>query len=203
MGNTHGIPAASNDEWVVLVMPRNGCQAILVPPDHDADARLVDLGNTPRASSGCDRGRGLVPRREYDEKLRQFNATIGGGRRRVTTVASVGIALVVVLPHALRLLSEDIEVWMYLVASYVPILLLMTYMCRHYAAESGKVTALFDPWRERFGIEVAWYRGGKHAASRLGFKLPTTAPPMVEDHDEETMSMAPFESGDLRSQLAA
>ena len=209
MGNSHGIPASSNDEWVVLPLPvtcGSRCGgALVIPPDHDADARLVDDG-PPLASRGEVRrdGVGLVPRRDYDEKIRGFNAVVGGGRRGMMLVFWVGIAFVLVVPNVLRFLGRDIEVWMYSVAAYVPVTFLLAYTCYYYHVERGKVKALFEPWRTRYGIESEWFGGTKHEAPRLGFRLPRRklSPSPAHDGRMVTIPLGTPEDGGLRAQLA-
>lgn len=179
MGNTYGIPATSNDEWVVINIPRtcesHYCGALVIPLDHDTDARLVDnvsvspLGGRNRNEGG---GFGIVPRYEYDAKIRDFNNTIGGGRQRMMQITLVTILFVAIAPNCLRFISDDIEIWMYLVAAYVPIVIVLFFVFHSFSAERRKVKELFVPWKTQYGIDVEWFKGSKTAGAQLGFKLP-------------------------------
>ena len=167
MGNSHGIPAVSNDEWAVIALPKtcrsHFCGSLRIPPDHVANARLVDDGPS-RATDGDDSGpcAGLVPRREYDTRIHRFNTEIGGERRQTLRTFWAGLAVATVAPQALRLVGKDLEVWMYLAATYGPLLPLLAYVGQRGRAERRRVRALFEPWRARFGVvEVEWSAGTK------------------------------------------
>ena len=67
-----------------------------------------------------------------------------------------------------------IELWMYIVAAYVPMIFLSVVLFKFYGSEPRKVKELFDPWKTRYGIEVEGFMGFEPQAPRLGLKLPTT-----------------------------
>lgn len=177
MGNTYGIPATSNDEWIVINIPRtcksHFCGTLVIPLDHDTDARLVDnvspIGGRNRNEGG---GVGIVPKHEYDAKIRDFNNAIGGGRQRMMHIAWVSILVVAIVPNCLRFISDDIEIWMYFVVAYVPIIFVLFFIFHYLHTERRKVKELFDPWKTQYGIDVEWFKGAKHTGARLGFKLP-------------------------------
>lgn len=179
MGNTQGIPASSNDDWVVVPIRRTWftglCGKIEIPLDDDKyDSRLV---NNPIASQGLSsnggRERGIIPKHEYNNKIQEFNTKIGLGRMRMLQIFWFCLIIAFVLPQVMlmRFLSQDTEVWIFMVLTYIPLVLLSAYNFRHMKKENEKVKEIFEDWN-RFGVEVEWYYGSKHDAARLGFKLP-------------------------------
>jgi len=178
MGNTYGIPAISSDEWVVINIPRtcksHFCGALVIPLDHEADSRLVDKVQVSVPSS--PRTVGIVPQHEYDAKIQNFNHTIGRGRQRMMQTVWVSILFVAIVPNCLRFVSDDIEIWMYFVVAYVPILLLFGFIFYYFSNERRKVKELFASWKTQYGIDVEWFQGSKVAGARLGFKLPQSLP---------------------------
>ncbi|EJK75620.1 hypothetical protein THAOC_02652 [Thalassiosira oceanica] len=195
MGNQGSVPKQSNEEWIVLTVPKScklQCCGYFELTKENIDGRLIQ--DIYQRAGG---GKGLVPavrktpspcsslfffltavalqslKNEVDSKFEEFNSQIGRGRMRVVQCMWLTIFLVATIPHLMRYLLKDQEniVPLVLLTTYIPMIASVGLLYRHIRKEKERVREIFGGW-QRYGIEqVEWIAGSKHVPPRLGFKI--------------------------------
>ena len=130
------------------------------------DERLVAAGHSATS-------RGLVPRHEYDAKIKEFQRVVGGQRRQMAMIQWQCFGIIAVVPHTLvRLLGEDVASWLMFAATMVPLVAIGVYLSTKVKAQREMAKKIFAPWKTIYGIDVEWWPGSKHKPPRLSFRLP-------------------------------
>ena len=117
MGNLSSLPSKSNDDWIVITIPKTCTLSLcgqfeLPTTEYIEDNRLIQ---------DVYQRKGLVPRHEVEAKFETFNHRIGKGRTRLMQFMWISLLISVIVPQLSRVfLLKDTE-W-YVTAAIVPIL---------------------------------------------------------------------------------
>ena len=172
MGNLSSLPSKSNDDWIVITIPKkcklSFCGQFELPSTENIDdERLIQ---------DVYQRKGLVPRNEVEAKFEMFNEKIGKGRTRLMQLLWFFILIAVIVPQLMRVLILKDTEW-YVTAAIVPILtyipmqITIMLLLSHYCNEKNRVKEIYQDWQPLYFEEVDWVVGSKHSPPRLGFKI--------------------------------
>ena len=172
MGNLSSLPSKSNDDWIVITIPKS-CKLQLCGKFELPSTENID---DERLVQDVYQRKGFVPRHQVEAKFEVFNEKIGKGRTRLMQFMWLSILIAVIVPQLSRVLILKDTEW-YVTAAIVPILtyvpmqISIFLLLRHYCNEKNRVKEIFQDWQPLYFEEIDWVVGNKHSPPRLGFKI--------------------------------
>ena len=171
MGNLSSLPSKSNDDWIVITIPKS-CKLSLCGKFELPSTENIDDN---RLIQDVYQRKGLVSRHEVEAKFEIFNEKIGKGRTRLMQFLWFFILFAVILPQLSRVLLKNTE-WYVTAAivpivAYIPMQISIMLLLGHYCNEKNRVKEIFKDWMPLYFEEIDWVVGSKHSPPRLGFKI--------------------------------